>query len=256
MVSVIHIITSKTKEFVGNLTRFSAKYMKIFDRNDLLNFGGGLTIAFGANIFHDQRCYYEMMETYLSTSNIDREAHIEKNIQNFTPVIREYVEKHKYNPRWEQLFPNILRTSFVVSIMSSFEHYLNNICSDIEIILRTPISHRFLKGGSIKRGEIFLTQVAKLNKPTLRIWKSLHEVQRLRNLLVHNGGILEASSDQNEVHNLEKKLPGLVYSEEEGFILHPSLCLHYLDLVEDFHGELEVELKEVCERIQKFEKNA
>jgi hypothetical protein len=211
-----------------------------FGRDFLLNIGGGVAVAVGGQAFHDLRCYYEAMEAHLA-------AHLERNIGRFSPTLREHIE-------WEHLFPSLLRESVVVSIMSTLEYYLNNICDDVRTILREPLSHRDLRGGCTQRAQIFLVKVGRLQRPGETTWQRIHDAQRLRNLLVHNGGVLEAASDQNDVQRLAEKLPGLAYDEEKGFTIQGTLCLYYLDLVDEVHREFSIELQEVCNRIQRFEK--
>lgn len=227
--------------------------MDPFDRDTLIEMGGGLTVAFGGQIFHDLRSYYEAVEVALGSLERDLRKGFEQRRSEFSPEIQQYIERYKWNPRWDATFPHQLRVSVIVSISSAVEAYLKHLCDDVKEIVRAPISSEDIRGGSTKRAQTFLRAFGGLERPTDSTWNQLHQAAELRNLLVHSGGVLEAVRDLGRVRKLSQAMPGISIDEELGIAIERELCLHYLDLAEHLHDETRGEIQALCSRLKFFE---
>lgn len=229
--------------------------MEPFDRAFLIKIGGGLTVTLGGQLFYDLRSYYEVMEASLGSLEKNLTKDLKRKSSKFSPQIQEYIEKYKWNPRWDILFQQQFRVSIIISTISVFESYLSGLCGDVKEIVRAPISFDDIKGGSTKRAQKFLEVFGRLERPTESTWKQIHQAIEMRNLLVHSGGELDSVPDLKRVQKLAESMPGLDFDEELGVIINRELCDHYLYLVEKFHNEAKEGMEELCSRYKIFNNN-
>src|SRR5690606_30852640 len=156
---------------------------------------------------------------------------------------------------WEDYFPSELRASVLVSLLAFFERYVNSICTEAAVLLRKPIAHTQIRGSGIERAETFLTRLCAFSSPPRESWERVKTLQRIRNIVVHNGGTLEAAEDLNRARNLVKGFDGVTCSEF-GLDLESSFIRAALNHVRAFLEEMRTAFLNVCEDVKKFEREA
>jgi hypothetical protein len=156
---------------------------------------------------------------------------------------------------WKDYFPSELRASVLVSIMTFFERYLDGVCTETQILLRTPVSHKQLKGNSIDRARTFLMDICSLSLPTNHSWETMKQLQRVRNILVHNGGIPDTPQAEADAKRLAEVLPGFTY-HELGNVLEAVFIRFALDSTSSFLDEMAKAIALACDKVKKFEREA
>jgi hypothetical protein len=139
--------------------------------------------------------------------------------------------------------------------MSFFERYLHGVCTETAMLLRAPVSHQLLKGSCVGRAQVFLMKVCRLSAPKSESWEALDQLQKLRNRLVHNGGMPDTENEAAEVRRLAQLLPGCT-STEFGIDLEPEFVRYVFDCTSKFLDEMVGEMATVCERVKRFEGDA
>ena len=83
----------------------------------------------------------------------------------------------------------------------------------------------------------------------------MKRIQQLRNTIVHNGGMPDTSQDLKRITQLVEHMTG-VCCEEFGIDFGSDSVPYFLSEMAAFLDEMQAGLKEVCERIRKFENEA
>ncbi|MFL6214210.1 MAG: hypothetical protein ACJ74J_10015 [Blastocatellia bacterium] len=148
------------------------------------------------------------------------------------------------NAIFEYLFPNLQRRSALITLFSFFEHELDALC---DLFIRTEkilVSLNDMRGTGIDRSILFLIKIVGLpvDKNTA-LWQEIKNVQKIRNLIVHNDGKLKDRSG-NAVGDLIKYIgasPHLSGADEV------EICDGYLaKVIETF----DLQFKEIDKLIQ------
>jgi hypothetical protein len=142
----------------------------------------------------------------------------------------------------EDIFPNMLRRSFFVSIYSLIEAQLNAICHEQERSkgLQSSVEDFTEPDMGIGRARKYLVNEARIRFPDSE-WTKLRDYQKLRNCIVHNEGKLESG---HEKHERARK-----YLKEQ-FIRHNRNHLEWKDLDDEiiFHKGFCEEVLQVSRR--------
>jgi len=166
--------------------------------------------------------------------------------------MRGYLLSSESSLLWEDYFPSELRATVLVAIMSFFERYLNGVCAEVGMLVRTKISHKKLKGSALDRAKTFLLDLCALNGPRVELWDEMRQLQQLRNLLVHNGGVPDSEQEKKRAGALADAIAGVV-ATEFGLDLETQALRHAFERVEAFMGELEAAASAMCEHVKRFE---
>ena len=99
------------------------------------------------------------------------------------------------NAIFEYFFPNLQRRSALITLFSFFEHELDGLCDLFIRKENVSVSLNDMRGTGIDRSVLFLTKVVGLpiDKDTA-LWQEIKNVQKIRNLIVHNNGELKDRS--------------------------------------------------------------
>jgi len=152
------------------------------------------------------------------------------------------VENRYHSWHWQDIIGTQLRQSYIVALMSATERYLLQICSDVGAILRTPIDLGDFTRGTVAKARKFLTKNAAFCTPVPAAWDRLAGVYRLRNIVVHNGGILESDNKVRWVSEFVRRTrsPGLKF-ESASVEIMPEFCQftheHIVKFFRELHGE-------------------
>lgn len=226
--------------------------MDFDDREYLIEIGGSAIAANGPDSLHDIQCYFEAMEAFLGSTAGERQLRLRAMRDRIDPKISDFLAKTENELLWDDYFPSELRASILVSAMSFLERYLNGVCAEAAILLRKPISHTKIKGSSIDRAKTYLTELCAFRRPNQARWESIKVLQRLRNVLVHDGGTFETPSELKRIENLTQNLEG-VCCHELGVDLDSKFIRFALGEISLFLDEMKSAFEDICEDVARFE---
>ena len=108
----------------------------------------------------------------------------------------EIIESHGWDLHLNQFkYPDIHRTALVVAIYVFLEDQLNGLCETHRESLDTKLRLSDLSGKGIERALLFMSKVALLDLGDISSLALVKNVNKLRNRLVHAGGILPDAVD-------------------------------------------------------------
>jgi hypothetical protein len=143
-------------------------------------------------------------------------------------------------------FPNILRSSNLTNIITSFELNFKTFCEHILLIANSPFGLKDLKGNSdFEKITIVLKKVAKIDFSKLEDeWNFIDNSRLIRNKFVHNKGVINIT--QNDFTKLTK------FIDE-----HPLFFDKYLYDGKYYHIKIEKEfiyevIKKIFELLEKI----
>jgi len=225
------------------------------DRKYLIAMGGSAVASAGRDSLHDIQCYFEAMEAFLGSTAGERKLRLRAMRERIDSGISDYLTRAENELLWDDYFPSELRASVLVSTMSFLERYLNGVCAEAAILLRKPISHTKIRGSAIDRAQTFLSELCAFREPSQDRWDSIKTLQRLRNVLIHNGGTFESPKDLKTIENLTRNLDG-VSCHELGVDLEAKFIRFTLGEISFFLDEMKSAFADICRDVIKFEGEA
>ena len=98
------------------------------------------------------------------------------------------------------------------------ESSLDQICKNIQTAENLKFSLSDMSGNGIKRAELYLRKVANVTLPfESDAWHTLHDFNKIRNILVHSGGIVNKGN--TELRKISKRYAGLKLPEFDNYDL-------------------------------------
>lgn len=164
------------------------------------------------NIIEKQLNLFTDYSNYIDSS-------LEKELKKQTKKTSKGKVKDEYL-KYE--FPNIMRSTLLISIYSFFEERLVLICKSYET--EEGLMFDDIRGRSvIDRAKKYIEKVIKMDFPSNNEhWKHLREINLIRNCIVHNGGIVSSESSLecivNEMNNISLNENNGKIMLEKGFI--------------------------------------
>lgn len=138
--------------------------------------------------------------------------------------------------KFDEVFPKILRNSFLVTCHSYLEHKLNDYCRYLRKDHALLLDVNDLKGSGIERASKYLKLVAKLDFPdTNHSWNEIMYLNKIRNFIVHNEGRLNDSKKAKAVRDYISRHSDLLsLDERETIILTGGYCKYIIDILMAF----------------------
>lgn len=103
---------------------------------------------------------------------------------------QEFLDFHSDEYHEQLGFRSILMSSFFSFCFARFEHELHRVCKKAQKRSKSPFSVQDIKGGNIERCKTYLKKLGIPFSVTDETWKETTKLQRLRNILMHEGGLL------------------------------------------------------------------
>ncbi len=137
----------------------------------------------------------------------ERDSALQRNITEVTEQIPEhehdeFVDNYAWDLHQNQvLFPSMHRESMFITLYNFLEHNINAICNEIGKELRSAVQLKDIHGKGLERAFLFLKLVPGFEFKNINDEMSfIKNANRLRNVVVHNGGVLP--SNEKEKVNL------------------------------------------------------
>lgn len=108
-------------------------------------------------------------------------------------------DKHTYSIQ----FPNILRSSLLISVYSFFESQLTRLCKELQMKMNLSVKYSSINGKGIEKAKVYLSDVVKIDFPTdSQAWHRIKDYQNIRNCFAHSEGILN-EGDKKLIRSVE-----------------------------------------------------
>ncbi|MBE9013502.1 hypothetical protein IQ250_25240 [Pseudanabaenaceae cyanobacterium LEGE 13415] len=140
----------------------------------------------------------EQMSRYLDTMNAAIQSSQQQFMADLEITIKDMNEAEKsdfYNSYENEIielgsdFPTMLFSSFVISWYSFIEHQLISLCKTLDLRISVSVKDDTRYGEGIRRAYKFLDEAGGYKIDNAH-WQELIKVGKIRNRLVHEGGVL------------------------------------------------------------------
>jgi len=203
------------------------------------------------------RVYLKTLEEFINKQEDEEIASIKARF----PEGAEINWSYHYPAHWEDIFYSQLRSSFVVSIVSIAELYIDRICKQVSQILSLPFEYndkeKFkIRGNNFFRGKKYLRKFGNFKNPSDKLWELINLIYLVRNCIVHNNNDIETMKNEKgkigkKLSNFVDKQPGL--SESQGYLeMHSEFPIFSIDKIQEFVSSLFDELEQLCERVKQI----
>jgi len=139
--------------------------------------------------------------------------------------------------RIEDVFLKNLRYSIVVTIYSTLETTLNDLCNYLKRSKKLLLELNEVKGDGIMRAKLYLEKGCLINFPKdSREWKEIEKFNAIRNCIVHAEGNVEEVKSPTKLKNIIKNTDGLSLDRSiERFVrIESAYILSIIDCIEKF----------------------
>jgi hypothetical protein len=170
---------------------------------------------------------YDAGEDVKHSALIETHEGLESETWDLNAIFREY-------------FPNLQRRSAFLTIYDYFENELDKLCLLYQSERGFRLSLRDLNEKGIDRSTSYLEKVAGLNlNKTSPEWNQVKALQKVRNIIVHRDGRLNAGEDK-DIRSIITKLSQFASLSDEdeitlkhGFLSHvTNACKRYFKLID------------------------
>ncbi len=219
--------------------------------------------------FNNPNDWYEH-HAYISTDLLkgyikDVEFQINSSIENFEKnkediVLSEHPE-YGYaeiltfhhgieNQTWDldaifkEKFPSMQRSSSLISLFGFLENELDKLCALVQVTSKNPVELKDIIGKGIERSTKYLIKVGKLdNIKQNDSWRKIKEIQKIRNLVVHNDGKLTDLNGEIKKDETRIVLESEFLEGEYRINFNPGYLDYVLESFELFFKSIDNEIK-------------
>jgi hypothetical protein len=145
---------------------------------------------------------------------------------------------------FESYFPNLHRRSALIIIFSFLEHQLDQLCELFATTRKLDIVVTDLKDKGINRSRRYLKKVIRLSIDNSSVWQELKQIQKLRNVAVHNDAKLD-SEEKDLIHYVDKAIYLSIrsnetydYREINEVSISEGYLQYVLEIINSYCGEL------------------
>ena len=227
---------------------------KEYFRDELIRSGG--EHEFGVFSLSEEmsrmRIYLETMEGFIGDQKQNEIRQLEEQAKDMTAEEKSEFWSWYYPVHWDEMFASRLRSSFLILLVSFTESYLNQVCRDVAVIVRSAVKCSDLKGSGLGCSKKFLKKVGKFNNPSNDDWEIINCICDIRNVIVHNESSMFQYKKEKRLRQFVNKHPAL--SELSDYIeLEKDFCFFCLERINFFLKTYQNEVLELCERVKMVE---
>lgn len=163
---------------------------------------------------------------------------------------QEIVESYAWEMHLNQfLYPDINRSSLLVTLYTFLEQQLNGLCEILSESLGAPIRVEDLSGKGVERALLFLRKVALFDLGRVSSLSFVKGLNRLRNRIVHAGGLLPLNP-QDKLNKFVVATPGL-HGEPGAYVkLTPEFIDCLINRLTQLFDELDKQVQQFIGKAQ------
>lgn len=196
--------------------------------------------------------YLQTFEVFISRQESQEKASLEAKAAELSEEVRGEFWSWYYPVHWDEIFRTTLRSSFLISLVSRVELQLTEVCRDVAVVARTPITVNDLKGGLLERARLFLEKFGGFQEPSAEVWARFSQINDIRNVFVHHGGFLPSYNHEKRVRQFVQ-ISGSM-TETNGFLtLEQEFCPRAVEVARQVMNAVATEFTALCGRAQRFE---
>ncbi len=198
--------------------------------------------------------YYDAVEEQIKTlrdQEKDKIFHLFGSLQSDDENYRaEYgIAMHQHAATYDMYFVNFFRFSTITLIHLITENKLQELCQSAKEIRSISSVVPRPQRDIISEYERYITNDLAIKNLS---WEFLHDLNKVRNCIVHKSGKVKGFQYERHINDLTKKLPGLNVSghrhnnlahimpldlEDDMLVLESSFCKHAIREVKQFFTE-------------------
>jgi len=217
----------------------------------LISFPRGLTLA----AFSGLASYHETMESQMQSAAEAEKLIVEESIRKMGLSAEKEMQEwdlamQNHDMRFNMLMPNFLRYSLIVLLFLVVENKLGELAN---VAAQThPKSPKVPnpKGRVIETYKRYFTEEVGISSLD---WQTMHELNAIRNCIVHTSGKVKGRPDETRLRNIANKHKGLsvsntrqfsridlhpLYLEDDMLVIEPSYCSYIIDRAKHFFEQL------------------
>lgn len=149
-------------------------------------------------------------------------------------------------------YPDIHRSALVVAVYVFLEDQLNGLCSTIGESLKSPLRLTDISGMGVERALLFLSKVANFDLGRISSLSFVKEVGRLRNKMVHAGGVLPVQ-DNDKLNKFVQRTDGLRGEPGDRVYIQSEFVSSLIGSFVLFFDELDSEVQKFMTAVQLME---
>lgn len=203
----------------------------------------------------------ELQKYRATLENLIQEAEKAEVLELERQYPRDEYEEYWYEiypEHWQSVIVRHFRSSFVITAMAVFEHYLKQVCHDaLFITKRETDGNTHGKGSMISKTRRCLVKDLGFTKPSEAVWQRLQEFYKVRNAIVHE--YEDVRQLLGELDGLTHKHPGLRVVLKDmndlsglwhfALEIGPEFCDLLVNTVAHCLNDLCAEMARLCERL-------
>lgn len=200
-------------------------------------FGPGLTTRYQLERLKD---YLDKLEAYLEEAKEEFGNWADAEAAKLPLSERDQYDdvlSEEYS-LYSEVFPRILRNSFLVTLHSFLESELAWICESLRRKKKIPISWSELHGSPPERAKVYISKLGGLDFPTGRSWRQINSYMTIRHCIVHRTGSVSGFSKEKELRDYCSKQAGISIDTDGNLVLSKDFCLQAVSTLQEFFEEL------------------
>ena len=136
-------------------------------------------------------------------------------------------------------FPQLLRSTTLIALYSLLEHRLFEICEILRKEDKLSLGPNDLKGAGVEQARAFIQRACGRSFPDQSAeWQTIQNVRKVRNCLVHNGGVVENGEKGDHTRKAIEALGGATLNEKGEIFIDEKLLNDFTECVLDFFRKL------------------
>jgi len=186
--------------------------------------------------------YLHSVEACLEKAEKDFENWANEEAAKLPPSARDDFQESLSEESWRdrEVFPRILRNSFLVTLHSVLENELAWMCESLRRKKGISTSwHDRKKGSVLKRLKHYISTECGLDFPTGQSWVEINSYTAIRNCIVHNAGSVTGFSKEKELRDYCSKHRGVIDIDKDGNLeLSKEFCRQAVCTLQVFFKDL------------------
>lgn len=174
--------------------------------------------------------YFDTFIGFIEAKEAEDLQSLQVRTQVLPSAVRSMSWERHYPYHWKDIFEETFKASFIVSVLSTLEFFLKNICRVIPNDGMKAMDK--CKGNLLNKTRTFLKQSVSADLSSLD-WETMDRLWRIRNVIAHNLGLCLQDTDERTLRNFAQYNDGI--SLDNGWLrLDVAFCRRALHTVETF----------------------